>query len=166
MKTTARLYTLTLDEARTYLWALIFVGANLLLPQVFHLVPQGGIIFSPLSLVIMAGAYKLGWRVGLLAALASPLVNHLITGMPAMSVLPVMTLKLAALALVAGFTAQHFRRATIPLLIGVVLLTELPGGLGELALMGGIDATIQDFTVGWPGMLLQIVGTYLIVKYL
>ena len=166
MKTTARLYTLILDEARTYLWALIFVGANLLLPQVFHLVPQGGIIFSPLSLVIMAGAYKLGWRVGLLAALASPLVNHLITGMPAMSVLPVMTLKLAVLALVAGFTAQHFRRATIPLLIGVVLLTELLGGLGELALMGGIDATIQDFTVGWPGMLLQIVGTYLIVKYL
>ncbi len=166
MKTTARLYTLTLDEARTYLWALIFVGANLLLPQVFHLVPQGGIIFSPLSLVIMAGAYKLGWRVGLLAALASPLVNHLITGMPAMSVLPVMTLKLAVLALVAGFTAQHFRRATIPLLIGVVLLTELLGGLDELALMGGIDATIQDFTVGWPGMLLQIVGTYLIVKYL
>lgn len=166
MKTTARLYTLTLDEARTYLWAIIFVGANLLLPQVFHLVPQGGIIFSPLSLVIMAGAYKLGWRVGLLAALASPLVNHLITGMPAMSVLPVMTLKLAVLALVAGFTAQHFRRATIPLLIGVVLLTELLGGLGELAFMGGIDATIQDFTVGWPGMLLQIVGTYLIVKYL
>lgn len=166
MKTTARLYTLTLDEARTYLWVLIFVGANLLLPQVFHLVPQGGIIFSPLSLVIMAGAYKLGWRVGLLAALASPLVNHLITGMPAMSVLPVMTLKLAVLALVAGFTAQHFRRATIPLLIGVVLLTELLGGLGELALMGGIDATIQDFTVGWPGMLLQIVGTYMIVKYL
>ena len=166
MKTTARLYTLTLDEARTYLWALIFVGANLLLPQVFHLVPQGGIIFSPLSLVIMAGAYKLGWRVGLLAALASPLVNHLITGMPAMSVLPVMTLKLAVLALVAGFTAQHFRRATIPLLTGVVLLTELLSGLGELALMGGIDATIQDFTVGWPGMLLQIVGTYLIVKYL
>ncbi len=166
MKTTARLYTLTLDEARTYLWALIFVGANLLLPQVFHLVPQGGIIFSPLSLVIMAGAYKLGWRVGLLAALASPLVNHLITGMPAMSVLPVMTLKLAVLALVAGFMAQHFRRATIPLLIGVVLLTELLGGLDELALMGGIDATIQDFTVGWPGMLLQIVGTYLIVKYL
>ena len=166
MKTTARLYTLTLDEARTYLWALIFVGANLLLPQVFHLVPQGGIIFSPLSLVIMAGAYKLGWRVGLLAALASPLVNHLITGMPAMSVLPVMTLKLAVLALVAGFTAQHFRRATIPLLIGVVLLTELLGGLGELALMGGIDAAILNFTVGWPGMLLQIVGTYLIVKYL
>ena len=166
METTARLYTLTLDEARTYLWAIIFVGANLLLPQVFHLVPQGGIIFSPLSLVIMAGAYKLGWRVGLLAALASPLVNHLITGMPAMSVLPVMTLKLAVLALVAGFTAQHFRRATIPLLIGIVLLTELLGGLGELALMGGIDATIQDFTVGWPGMSLQIVGTYMIVKYL
>lgn len=164
MQTTAKLYTFTLDEARTYLWALIFVGANLLLPQVFHLIPQGGIIFSPLSLVIMAGAYKLGWRVGLIAALASPLVNHLVTGMPAMGVLPVMTLKLAVLALIAGFTAQHFHKATIPLLIGVVLAIKLFGGLGELVLTGGIEATIQDFTIGWPSMLIQIVGTYLIAK--
>ncbi len=164
METTTRLYTLTYTEARTYLWALVFVVANLLLPQLFHLIPQGGIIFAPLSLVIMAGAYKLGWRVGLLAALFSPLVNHLMTGLPAMSVMPVMTLKLAFLALVAGFTAQHFCRVTIPLLVGVVLLAELFGGLGELVLTGGIEATIHDFTIGWPGMILHIVGTYLLCK--
>jgi hypothetical protein len=40
------------------------------------------------------------------------------------------------------------------------------GGLGELALTGGIEATIQDFTIGWPSMILQIVGTYLVCKYL
>ncbi len=83
METTARLYNLNYDEARTYLWTALFVVCNMLLPHLFHLIPQGGIIFAPLSLVILAGAYKLGWRVGLLAALASPLVNHLVTGMPA-----------------------------------------------------------------------------------
>ena len=166
MQTSAKLYTLTYHEACTYLWLLAFVGANLLLPQLFHLIPQGGIIFAPLSFVIMAGAYKLGWRVALVAALVSPLVNHLVTGMPAMNVLPVMTLKLVVLALVAGLVAQHFRKATFPLLIGVVLMSALLGGLGELAITGSVDATIQDFTIGWPGMLFQIVGTYLICKYL
>ena len=127
--------------------------------------PQGGIIFAPLSLVILIGAYKLGWKVGLIAALASPLVNHLLTGMPAWPVLVVMTFKLVVLALIAGFTAQHFKRVSWFLLIGVVLSSLIIGGLGELLLTGGIEATIQDFTIGWPGILLQVVGAYLVCKY-
>jgi riboflavin transporter FmnP len=165
MEASAKLYTLTYDEAKTYLWAAIFVACNLVLPQVFHLIPQGGFIFAPLSLVILAGAYKLGWRVGLIAALASPLVNHLLTGMPAWNILPVMTIKLAVLALIAGFTAQHFKKVTFTLLIGVALVSMLIGGLGELVLTGGIEATIQDFTIGWPGILLQVIGAYLVCKY-
>ena len=96
--TTVRLYALNYDEAKTYMWAAVFIVCNLALPQLFHLIPQGGIIFSPLSLVILAGAYKFGWKTGLLAALLSPTVNHLITGMPAMEILPVMTTCLCSLA--------------------------------------------------------------------
>ena len=165
MEANVRLYALNYDEAKTYMWATVFVVCNLILPQVFHLIPQGGIIFSPLSLVILAGAYKFGWKTGLLAALASPLVNHLITGMPAWEVMPVMTLKLAVLALVAGFAAQRFKTVSLPLLIGVILVSKVIGCLGELAITGGIAATIQDFTVGWPGLLLQVFGAWLILKY-
>ena len=166
MEATVRLYTLNYDEAKTYRWAAIFVACNLVLPQVFHLIPQGGIIFSPLSLVILVGAYKFGWKTGLLTALASPLVNHLLTGMPAWEVMPVMTMKLAILALVAGLAAQRFKTVSLPLIIGVVLVTKALEALGELLLTGGIAATIADFTIGWPGLLLQIVGGYLILKYL
>lgn len=166
MNTNPRLYTLNFNEAKTYLWAGAFVLCNLVLPQVFHLIPQGGIIFAPLSLVILAGAYKLGWRVGLIAAVASPLVNHYLTGLPAWGVLQVMTLKLVILALAAGLTAQYFKKVTLPLIIGVVLAAEILGGLGELALTGGITATLQDFTVGYPGLLLQIIGTYIACKYI
>lgn len=165
MEANVRLYALNYDEAKTYMWATVFVACNLILPQVFHLIPQGGIIFSPLSLVILAGAYKFGWKTGLLAALASPLVNHAITGMPAWEVMPVMTLKLAVLALVAGLAAQRFKTVSLPLLIGVILVSKAIGCLGEFILTGGIAATIQDFTVGWPGLLLQVFGAWLILKY-
>jgi len=164
MEANVRLYTLNYDEAKTYLWALVFVACNVVLPQLFHLVPQGGIIFAPLSLVILAGSYKLGWRTGLLAAVASPLVNHLLFGLPAMAVVPVMAAKLVALAVVAGLTAQYFRQVSIPLLVGVVLASETLGGAFEWVLTGGLTATVQDFTVGWPGLLLQVVGTYLILQ--
>jgi len=165
METTARLYTLNFDEAKTYLWATVFVACNLVLPQVFHLIPQGGVIFSPLSLVILVGAYKFGWKTGLLAALLSPVVNHLLTGMPAAEVMPVMALKLAVLAIVAGLAAQHFQTVSLPLLIGVVLVSKAIGCLGEFALTGGIEATITDFTIGWPGLLLQVIGAWLILKF-
>jgi hypothetical protein len=132
---------------------------------VFHLIPQGGVIFSPLSLVILAGSYKFGWKTGLLAALASPLVNHAVTGLPAWDVMPVMTFKLVTLALVAGLAAQRFKTVSLPLLIGVILVSMAIGCLGEFILTGGIAATIADFTIGWPGLLLQVFGAWLILKY-
>ena len=165
MEANVRLYALNYDEAKTYLWATVFVACNLVLPQLFHLIPQGGVIFSPLSLVILVGAYKFGWKTGLLAALASPLVNHAITGMPAWEVMPVMTLKLAVLAMVAGLAAQRFKTVNLPLLIGVILVSKAIGCLGEFILTGGIAATIADFTIGWPGLLLQVFGAWLILKY-
>ncbi len=164
MVTDAKLYALNYDEVKTWMWAAVFVACNMILPQVFHLIPQGGFIFAPLSFVILAGSFKLGWKTGLLAAVASPIVNNLAFGMPAWGVLPVMTVKLVVLAMVAGLTAQYFRKATLPILLGVVIVSELLGGIGEWALTGGITATVADFTVGWPGLLLQVLGTYLIVR--
>ena len=165
MEANVRLYAFDYSEAKTYLWAAIFVACNLVLPQVFHLIPQGGIIFSPLSLVILAGAYKFGWKTGLLAAALSPLVNHLLTTMPAWPVLPVMTLKLVVLALVSGLAARLFKTVSLPILAVVVLLSEAIGCLGELVVTGSIAATIADFTIGWPGLLLQVFGAWLILKY-
>ena len=91
--------------------AAIFVACNIALPQLFHLIPQGGIIFAPLSLVILVGAYKFGWRVGLLAALASPVVNHLLFGQPAADVMTLMAIKLALLAVIAE---QHITGNVFP----------------------------------------------------
>jgi len=164
METSANLYALRFDEVKTYMWATIFVACNMVLPQLFHLIPQGGIIFSPLSLVILAGAYKFGWKTGLLAAVLSPLANHLMTGLPAWGMLPVMTMKLAVLAIIAGLAAQYFHKVSLPLIIGVVLVSLLIGCLGELLLTGGMNATVADITIGWPGLLLQICGAYFILK--
>ncbi|MBR0046120.1 MAG: ECF transporter S component [Bacteroidaceae bacterium] len=165
MTTNTQLYTLNYDEVKTYLWTAAFVVANMALPQLFHLIPQGGIMFAPLSFVILAGSYKFGWKAGLLAALASPVVNNLVFGAPAWGVVPVMALKLAFLAVAAGLTAQYFKKVNLLLLTGVVMTAELLGGLSELALTGGISATIADFTIGWPGLLLQVFGTYALLVF-
>ena len=42
------LYQLGLKEVKTYLLAAAFVIGNMALPQLCHLIPQGGLIFLPI----------------------------------------------------------------------------------------------------------------------
>ena len=44
METNVKLYSLGLTQTRTYLLALVFVVGNVVLPQLCHLIPQGGLI--------------------------------------------------------------------------------------------------------------------------
>ena len=76
METTSiKLYSLNYNDAKTYLAAMLFVVGNMALPQLFHLIPQGGITWLPIYFFTLIGAYKYGWKVGLLAALFSPVLN-------------------------------------------------------------------------------------------
>lgn len=86
--TTIKFQSLQFDNSRTYLTAALFVIGNIIMPQLFHLVPQGGVTWLPIYFFTLIGAYKYGWRVGLLTALASPVINSLLFGMPPVAALP------------------------------------------------------------------------------
>ncbi len=166
METGVRLYVSGYDEWRTYLLAALFVIGNVLLPQLVHLIPQGGQIWLPIYFFTLVGAYKYGWHVGMLTAIFSPCVNSWMFGMPAPAVLPAILLKSVLLAISAGYAATRFRRVSIPLLSAVVLACQLPGTLGEWAITGDLFLALQDFRIGIPGMLLQVMGGYLMIKYI
>lgn len=164
--TTVKLYSLPARSIQTYAAALLFVAGNIVLPQLFHLVPQGGVTWLPIYFFTLIGAYKYGWRVGLLTAILSPLVNSLLFGMPAVAALPAILLKSCLLAAVAGLAARRYGRVSLPLMLGVVLAYQVLGTLGEWAMKGDFYLAAQDFRIGIPGMLLQVVGGYLFIKYL
>lgn len=79
---TAKLYAYGYADVRTYLFAALFVVGNVVLPQLVHLIPQGGLTWLPIYFFTLVGAYKYGWRVGLLTAIVSPLVNSFSSGCP------------------------------------------------------------------------------------
>lgn len=166
METTVKLYSLNYNRVRTYLAASLFISGNIALPQLFHLIPQGGMTWLPIYFFTLIGAYKYGWKVGLLTAIVSPLLNSLLFGMPMPAVLPAILLKSVLLALAAGFTAKHWQRVSIPLLLLVVLSYQVAGTLGEWVMSGSFFAASQDFRMGIPGMLVQVFGGYLFIRYL
>lgn len=166
METTVKLYSLKYNHVQTYLAASLFVAGNVALPQLFHLLPQGGMTWLPIYFFTLIGAYKYGWKVGLLTAIASPLVNSWLFGMPMPAVLPAILLKSILLSLAAGFTAKRWQRVSIPLLLLVVLSYQIAGTWGEWALTGSFFAASQDFRIGIPGMLVQVFGGYMFICYL
>lgn len=162
--TTVKLYQWGYDEARTYLAALAFILGNIVLPQLFHLVPQGGVTWLPIYFFTLVGSYKYGWRVGLLTAVFSPLVNSILFGMPHAAALPAILLKSVLLAIICGFVASRFRKVSIQLLVLVVLSYQIIGTFGEWAMKGDFLLAIQDFRIGIPGMLLQVFGGWVLIK--
>ena len=163
---TLRLYSLDYSNVRTYLAASLFILGNIALPQLFHSLPQGGITWLPIYVFTLIGAYKYGWKVGLLTAVISPLINSLLFGMPMPSVLPAILLKSALLAVAAGFAASRLQRVSLPILFAVVMTYQVIGTLGEWAMSGNFFSAVQDFRIGLPGMVLQIVGGYFFIRYL
>lgn len=164
--TTLKLYSLDYKNVKTYLAALLFVAGNILLPQLCHLIPNGGITLLPIYFFTLIAAYKYGWKVGLLTAILSPVINYLLFDMPMIYVLPAILVKSTLLALAAGFAATYFKRISIPILALVVLSYQVAGTFIEWALVGNFFVAIQDFRIGIPGMLLQVIGGYLFIKYL
>lgn len=163
--TETRLYTLDFKEARTYLWALAFVAGNVILPQLFHMIPDGGKMFLPIYFFTLVGAYKYGWKTGLLTAVLSPVVNSVLFGMPHAAVLPVILLKSTILAVAAGWVAARTQKATLLTIAAVVATYQLIGGAGEWIMTGSLNAGTQDIRLGLPGIALQIFGGYLFIKY-
>jgi len=164
MSTSAKLYSYDFSSLKTYLVASLFVVGNVVAPQLAHLVPQGGFIFLPIYFFTLIAAYKYGLKVGLLTALLSPLINHLLFGMPPVAVLPAILVKSSILAVAASLLAKRANAVTILNLVFAVLSYQLVGTLIEWAMVGDFMVAVQDFRIGIPGMLLQVFGGYALLK--
>ena len=142
------LYQLGLGSLKTYLLAAAFVIGNIALPQLCHLIPQGGLILLPIYFFTLIAAYKYGFTVGLLTAVLSPLVNNLLFGMPASGMLPIILVKSTFLALAAAYIAKKTQKVSLLTVTMAVVAYQAVGMLVEWAMTGSLQAALQD--IGCP----------------
>ena len=161
-----RAVNLSISNYRTYLFAILFIAGNVLLPQLCHLIPDGGKILLPIYFFTLIASYKFGIKVGLLTALLSPLCNHVLFGMPPAGMLPVLLVKSSLLAVAASWVALKSRKLSVWHIALVVLIYQVAGSVAEWAISGSLPAALQDFRLGVPGMLLQVAGGWLVLKFL
>lgn len=164
--TTFQPVSLSLSNYRTYLFSLVFIVGNLVLPQICHLVPDGGKMLLPIYFFTLIASYKFGIRIGLLTALLSPLCNHFLFGMPALNVLPILLVKSSLLAIIAAYIAQYSKKVSLIHLAITVVAYQLIGGIIEYFMTSSVPSAMQDFILGYPGMIIQILGGWFVLKTL
>jgi hypothetical protein len=157
---------LSVKELRTWIFTTLFIFGNLLLPQLCHFVPNGGLMLLPIYFFTLIAAYKFGLKVGLLTAVLSPLVNSLLFGMPIVAMLPIILTKSVLLAVVASLVARRSKSVSLLLLALVVLGYQVLGGMIEGLMAQNLMAGIQDFRIGFPGLLIQVLGGWMVLKAL
>ena len=164
METPPKLYSLNFNCIKTYLFAALFVVGNIALPQLCHLLPNGGITLLPIYFFTLIASYKYGFRVGLLTAILSPLINHFLFGMPPVAVLPAILVKSTLLAGACALVVRNVKKISLIAILIVIFFYQLIGTLCEWAFVGDFFVAIQDFRIGIPGMLIQWLGGYGLLK--
>jgi hypothetical protein len=164
MEKEIRIYNYGFKELKTYLFVTLFVIGNLLLPQLCHLIPNGGKILLPIYFFTLIASYKYGFKVGLMTAVLSPIINSLLFGMPALAILPAILTKSILLAIAASFIANKTHKVSLINLLAIILIYQVAGTLAEWAMTSSFYLAIQDFRLGIPGMVLQLFGTYFLLK--
>ena len=164
MEKEIRIYNYKFNELKTYLFVTLFVAGNIILPQICHLFPDGGKIFLPIYFFTLLASYKYGFKVGLMTAIFSPLINSLLFGMPAIALLPAILMKSVVLAIAAAFVANKTHKISIVNLLVVVLAYQFVGTLFEWAMTSSFYIAIQDFRLGITGMILQVLLTYILLS--
>lgn len=148
---------------RTYIAAGLFIIGNIVVPQLCHLIPSGGLMFLPIYFFTLIGAYKCGWKVGLLTAVLSPVVNCALFGMPPVASLPAILVKSISLAVAAAFIARRMRFSILSVALAV-LSYQIIGMTFEFIMTGDFLYALQDVRIGWPGIAIQIVGGWALLK--
>lgn len=164
MEKEIRIYNYRLNELKTYLFVALFVTGNIVLPQLCHLLPNGGKILLPIYFFTLIASYKYGLRVGLLTAVLSPIVNSLLFGMPTTIVLPLILVKSIILAITASYVANKTKKISLINLLIIILTYQLLGSLTEWAITSSLYIATQDFRIGIPGMILQLLLSFLILN--
>lgn len=151
-------------ELRFFLFVVLFVAADVTFPYFFHHVPMGGPMFLPIYFFTLVAGYSFGWRVGVTTAVLSVSMSYMLSGMPPLPVLHFVMFKSAMLGISSGLAARYLR---LPIFVNVfiaIVAYQLAGSLFEWVLTGSLSVALADVSIGYPGLLLQLIGGAVIIN--
>ena len=137
------------------------------LPLAFHLIPDGGTLFSPMHLPVLLCGLVCGWQYGLLCGLFGPVLSSFITGMPGIGYLPTMMIELTLYGLISGLLIKllHTGRKMADIYISLVsamIIGRIITGIVRAFLFAPGSLSIQIWAISYfvsclPGIIVQLI---------
>lgn len=145
----------------------VFVALGVLVPYIFHVTGIGGAVFLPMHLPVLLGAVLLSPGLAALVGVLSPVLSHLVTGMPALApvpIMPLMVIELGVMGAVMSLLARRYQLNLWLALIAAMVAGRMALGLGVLVVAPMFGVDLQPLVYVWgslvtglPGIAIQLV---------
>ncbi len=128
----------------------LMLAFGIILPQLFHLtgISQAGEVFLPMHIPVLLTGFVIGREYGLAVGALTPLISHLITGMPGTMRLPFMVGELAVYGLVSGLLYHNARLKDKKFGELITLVVSMTAGRVFYALMLLVAAELLNIRCG------------------
>ncbi len=152
----------------------LLLALGVVLPIVFHMIPLGGRIFSPMHIPAFLAGLLMGPLSGLVVGIGSPVLSGLLTGRPTFFYMIPMLFELGTYGLVAGLLRPWIARMMGP------RVTIDPGSLtpgavsapavradqpvtGDTEVTGGLsDRPVTNRQIGYAPTLVALIGAMVV----
>ena len=151
---------------RNYVFCGLCIALCIVLPLVFHMIPNAGTVISPMHIPVFICGFVCGWQYGLLCGIAGPLLSSLITGMPSVAVLPSMMLELAVYGFTSAILLNVINTKNIYAdlyisLISSMLLGRVVAGITRAFIFTSGDMSLKAWATAYfvtclPGIIIQL----------
>jgi hypothetical protein len=159
MKILTQAKILKITRITELVYAVIFTLLSVYTPILIHYFSgiDGGRTYLPMPFFVLLAGLILGWRAGLITAVASPIISYLITGMPVANLLPFIVLQLTAFGAVAGLIKDKYN--ALISVTGALVAGWLAIGISLFLFskMSGMAYVIQGLKIGLPGIAIQVI---------
>ena len=145
----------------------MFIALGVVLPQAFHAIPNAGSVFLPMHIPVLMSGFVVGPLFRLICGVATPLLSHLIFGMPPAPVLPGMLCELAVYGLMTGLLSRLIKIKNVTAKTYIVLILAMLAGrltygvLNALVFKAGSYSmqawTSAAFITALPGIVIQLI---------
>jgi riboflavin transporter FmnP len=145
--------TLKLTRVKELIFTIVFIGMAVYLPMAVHYFGgiNAGKTYLPMHFFVLIAGLFLGWRAGLIAGLATPLISYMVSGMPTASILPFLAVEVASYGLVAGLLKETVKLNVWASLIGALIVGRLLTGI-SVFVFSDEDAVKYVFTAAQNGI--------------
>ena len=155
------------SKTRKLVLTALFIAIGVVLPQAFHAIPNAGSIFLPMHIPVLIAGFAVGPLFGAICGILTPILSHLIFGMPPAMMLAQMIFELAVYGFMTGLLNSLIKiRNPVVKNYAVLILSMLSGRLaygilnalifkaGSYSLQAWLSAA---FITALPGIAIQLI---------